>query len=165
MRQQRHRIVTVLTAAFTLGALMLAGAAGAEPQKRVETMNPSFAEAWDQAADFYDKANWRGCAQQFHTAAAVAAEDRQASRSLLRAAACAARVGQKEATDYAFQLLDKAVARGCRDADRMATDPDLAALRADPRWQPVFAKIQARDAESRKGRPLNPELARLYQED
>ena len=137
----------------------------AEARQRLETMNPSFAEAWDGAAGAYEKAEWEACAQQYYTAAAVATEDRQASRALLRAAACDARIGKKEATDFAFQLLDKAVARGCRDADRLATDPDLASLRSDPRWKAVTEKIQARDAGSRQGRPLNAELARLFQED
>jgi hypothetical protein len=135
----------------------------AEARQRAEKMNPSFAEAFNQASDLYEKANWAGCAQQFVAASAAAAEDRQASRALLRAASCAARAGEK-ATDFAFQFLDQAAARGCRDVDRLGTDPDLATLRTDPRWKPVFEKIQARAVAARKG-PLNPELARLYNED
>jgi hypothetical protein len=136
----------------------------AEARGQAETMNPSFAEASDNAADFYEKANWAGCAQQFYTAAAMAPEDRLATRALLRGAGCLARTGQKEGTDEAFKLLDKAVARGCRDADRLATDPDLASLRTDARWKPVFEQVQARAAAARKG-PLNPELESLYQAD
>jgi hypothetical protein len=161
---ERHRLVSILTAsALTFAAA--AAEAPAEARKRLETMNPSFADAWDQASDLYEKADWVGCAQQFQTAAAVAPEDRQASRSFLRAAACAARAGKKETADFAFKLLDKAAARGCRDADRLATDPDLASLRTDPRWPPVVANVEARAAESRQARPVNAELARLYQED
>jgi hypothetical protein len=115
----------------------------AEARKRAETMNPSFDEASSSAADLYEKANWAGCAQQYYTAAAMAPDDRQAARALLRAAACSARTGQKESADEAFKLLDKAVARGCQDVDRLATEPDYASLRKDPRWQPVLKKAQA----------------------
>jgi hypothetical protein len=135
----------------------------AEARQRAETMNPSFAEAYDQASDLYEKADWAGCAQQFTAAAGVAPNDRQASRALLRATACAARAGEK-ARDFAFQFLDQAAARGCRDVDRLAADPDYDSLRTDPRWKPAFGKIQAAAAAVRKG-PLNPELERLYQED
>jgi hypothetical protein len=136
----------------------------AESRQRAEKLNLSFAEAYDRASDLYEKADWAGCAQQYFTAAAAASEDRQASRALLRAAGCAARAGRKEATDFAFQFLDQAAARGCRDVDRLATDPDLATLRTDPRWKPIFEQAQARAAVARKG-PLNADLARLYDED
>ncbi len=136
----------------------------AQARKQAETMNPSFDEASSNAADFYEKANWAGCAQQYYTAAAMAPEDRLAARALLRGAACLARVGEKQGTDEAFKLLDKAVARGTRDADRLATEPDYATLRKDPRWQPVFEKVRAAAAAARKG-PVHPELESLYQED
>jgi hypothetical protein len=76
MRQQRRRIVTTL-AVF---ALTLAGAAGAE------TGRPGFDEALSSAADLYEKADWAGCARQYPTAAAMAPNDRQAARALLRGA-------------------------------------------------------------------------------
>ncbi len=82
----------------------------------------------------------------------------------MKAARCAARAGKKEATDFAFQFLDQAVAKGCRDVDTLATEPDFAALRTDPRWKPVFEKALAKAAASRKG-PLNADLERLFQED
>jgi hypothetical protein len=50
------------------------------------------------------------------------------------------------------------------DGRRGSTEPDFASLRSDPRWKPVFEKVQAKAAAARKG-PLNPELERLYQED
>jgi hypothetical protein len=136
----------------------------AEARKRTEAMNPSFADLYDQASNLYEKADWAGCGQQFVAASAAASEDRQASRALVKAARCAARAGKKEATDFAFQFLDQAVARGCRDVDTLATEPDFAALRTDPRWKPVFEKARAKAAVARKG-PLNPDLERLFQED
>jgi hypothetical protein len=136
----------------------------AESRKRAEAMNPSFADLYDQASDLYEKANWAGCAEKFVAASGAASEDRLASRALVKAARCAVRASKKEATGFAFQFLDQATARGCRDADTLATEPDFATLRTDPRWKPVFEKVQAQAAAARKG-PLNPDLVRLYQED
>jgi hypothetical protein len=136
----------------------------AEARKRAEAMNLSYADLYEQGSDLYEKADWEGCADKLVGAAEVTSEDRLASRALLRAAACAARAGAK-ATGFAFHYLDQAVARGCRDADRLATDPDYASLRQDPRWQPVFDKVQAKAAAARQGRPLNAELERLYTDD
>jgi hypothetical protein len=135
----------------------------AEARKRTEAMSPSFADLYDQASNLYEKADWAGCGQQF-VAASAASEDRQASRALVKAARCAARAGKKEATDFAFQFLDQAAAKGCRDVDTLATEPDFAALRTDPRWKPFFEKARAKAAAARKG-PLNPDLERLFQED
>jgi hypothetical protein len=131
-----------------------------------EAMSPSFADLYDQASDLYEKANWAGCAEKFVAASGAAPADRLASRALVKAARCAARAGQtrKEAAGFAFQLLDQATARGCRDVDTLATEPDFSPLRTDPRWKPVFEKVQAQAAAARKG-PLNPDLVRLYQED
>jgi hypothetical protein len=138
----------------------------AEARQRAESMNLSFADLYDQASDLYEKAQWEGCADKFVAASGVASEDRLASRALVKAARCAARAGQKEkeALGFAFQFLDQAVARGCRDVDSLATEADFAPLRSDPRWKPVFEKVQAKAAAARKG-PLNADLVRLYQED
>jgi tetratricopeptide (TPR) repeat protein len=122
----------------------------------------SFADLYDQAASLYEKADWAGCAERFAAASRAASEDRLASKALLKAARCDARAGKKEAS--AFGLLEQAAARGCRDVDTLATEPDFASLRTDPRWKPVFEKVQAQAAAARKG-PLNPELERLYRED
>lgn len=136
----------------------------AEARQRLEQMNLSFADLYEQGSDLYEKGQWEGCADKLVAAAGSTREDRLASRALLRAAACAARAGEK-ATSFAFQFLDQAVARGCRDADRLATDADYIPLRKDPRWQPLFEKVRARAAAARQGRPLNAELESLYAAD
>ncbi len=122
---------------------------------------PAFPALYDQALGSYDKADWTLCRERFAAAARVAPVERLAARAFLRAAACAA--GAKD-RDAAFRLLGEAVGHGLRDADRLATDPDLEDLRADPRWEPLAGQVKARDAASRKG-PLNAQLNRLYEED
>ncbi len=58
--------------------------------------------------------------------------------------ACAhARLGQP---DEAFAALEGAVERGWADAAHMEQDPDLAALRDDPRWKTLLAKTRANRA-------------------
>jgi tetratricopeptide (TPR) repeat protein len=152
MRRPRARIPTP----SLLLILPLAFALPAGPENV-----PGFPALYDQAADSYEKADWARCGERFAAAAKAASLDRQAARALLRAAACAARSGDK---DGAFRYLGEAAARGSRDADRIATDPDFEGLRSDPRWAPVVAGVRERDAASRKG-PVNAELTRLYEED
>lgn len=147
---------------FTLVLVLTAPVAGSAQSARAA--GPGFADLQDQASDLYEQANWAGCTEKFVAASKAASEDRLASRALVKAARCAARVSKKESTDLAFQLLDQAAARGCRDVDTLATEPDFAPLRTDPRWKPVFEKVQAKAAAARKG-PLNVDLERLYQED
>jgi hypothetical protein len=148
MPQKRHPLFLALT------ALALAGGAAAQTA-------PGFPELFDQASNSYEKADWAHCGEQFAVAAKAAPLDRQAARSLVSAAKCASRAGDKEA---AFRSLDQAAARGYRDADRVATDPDFESLRQDPRWKSFAGKVKARAAAARKG-SLNPELERLYNED
>jgi len=147
---------------FTLVLVLAAPVAGSG--QSAKATGPSFADLSDQAADLYEKANWAGCAERFTAASGAASEDRLASRALVKAARCAARAGKTESTGLAFELLGQAAARGCRDIDTLATEPDFAPLRTDPRWKPVFEKVQAKAAAARKG-PLNAELERLYEED
>ncbi len=121
----------------------------------------SFADLFDQGSELYERGHWAACAEKFTVASEATSEDRQAAKALVKAARCAARASQKDA---AFQHLDQAAAQGCRDVDTLATEPDFASLRTDPRWKPVFEKVQAKAAAARKG-PLNADLERLYQED
>jgi hypothetical protein len=133
----------------------------AESRKREESMNLDFFALYDRASNAYEKADWSGCAQQFANAASAADLDRQASRAWVAAAACAAKDKDKAGV---FYCLDQAAAHGVRDVDRLATHPDFATVRDDPRWKPLFEKAQARAAAARKG-PLNADLERLYNED
>jgi hypothetical protein len=148
MTPKRHPLLLVLT------ALALTGAAMAQTP-------PGYPELFDRASVTYEKADWTHCAGQFADAAKAASLDRQAARALVGAARCASRAGDK---DTAVGYLDQAAARGYRDADRVATDPDFDSLRQDPRWKGFVEKVKARDAAARKG-PVNPELERLYNED
>ena len=133
----------------------------AEGRKRTESLNVDFFALYDRGSDAYEKGDWHECAQRFAAAASAAGLDRQASRAWVAAAACAAK--DKDLTGV-FYCLDQAAARGGRDVDRLATHPDFAAVRDDPRWKPLFAKAQASAAAARRG-PLNADLERLYQED
>ena len=45
--------------------------------------------------------------------------------------------------DEAFAALDRAVGLGFRGLAQMEGDPDLASLRADPRWAPLKEKVEA----------------------
>ncbi len=45
--------------------------------------------------------------------------------------------------DGAFAALDEAVELGYGDVDLLRTDADLAALRADPRFEPLVARVAA----------------------
>lgn len=121
----------------------------------------SFADLFDQGSELYERGRWAACAEKFAEASEATSEDRLAAKALVKAARCAARAGQKDA---AFKHLDQAAAQGCRDVDTLATESDFTSLRSDPRWKPVFEKVEARAAAVRKG-PLNPDLERLYQED
>jgi hypothetical protein len=115
----------------------------AEARKRAESLNVDFSALYDRGSDAYEKGDWHGCGQRFAAAASAAGLDSQASRAWVDAAACAAK--DKDLTGV-FYCLDQAAARGGHDVDRLATHPDFAAVRDDPRWQPLFAKAQANAA-------------------
>jgi hypothetical protein len=60
-------------------------------------------------------------------------------------AACAfALAGKKE---EAFRYLELAIARGYANPEHMKRDSDLEPLRADPRWQPLITKAEAKRTE------------------
>jgi hypothetical protein len=96
----------------------------------------------------YERKDWATCAALFEQAL-----------SAYGAASCHAQAGHR---DPAFAALARAIDGGLRDQD-LATDPDLASLHADPRWQRELAHMAAKDAERRKS--LNAELIQIYADD
>ena len=101
-----------------------------------------------QAVAAYDQRDFAGCAALFERA-----------RDPYSAACCHAQAGNRDA---AFAAL----ARAIDDTGRlqgMANDSDLGSLHGDPRWQRELDHLAAVAAARR--RKLNPELARLYDED
>lgn len=50
---------------------------------------------------------------------------------------------QKGDTDKAFEILDKAVAKGFDDVDALEQEEDLAPLHSDTRWKTIVAKVKA----------------------
>lgn len=69
--------------------------------------------------------------------------------------------GDKET---AFQLLDKAIAAGFRNADHLKRDSDLESLHSDPRWAQVIAASEAQAAKYIKDH-RDPNKARFITED
>ena len=57
---------------------------------------------------------------------------------MLRAARISNRLGR---TDEAFAWLEKAATAGLPNPQSFQSEPDLANLRTDPRWQPIAAKV------------------------
>lgn len=80
-------------------------------------------------------------------------------------AACAwALAGGK---DKAFAYLDKATLAGWDNVAHVQTDTDLTSLHADPRWQPMLARLEATVAkrEATVNQALKKELAGIYRTD
>lgn len=71
------------------------------------------------------------CRQSFLALAQTKATPSGRAPLLYNAACCAALSGDR---DGAFSLLTRALADGFDDREQLASDPDLAPLRADPRW-------------------------------
>jgi hypothetical protein len=76
------------------------------------------------------------------------------------AACCRARGGEP---DLAFALLERVMADGFRDVAHLDRDPDLASLRADPRWSTAVAAASANHQAYLA--TVEPELLALYQAD
>jgi tetratricopeptide (TPR) repeat protein len=139
--------------ALILGALTLAGTAGAETA-------PSYQDLFQQGFAAYQSEDWPRCADRFAAAAKAATSDRQAARAYFASAACLTAAGNKDA---AFESLDKAAGKGYRDLERAQGNPQFEPLRQDPRWKTFFEGVQKRHEAYRA--KANAELARLYEED
>jgi len=126
---------------------------------RAETP-PSYRALFQQGSAAYGKEDWPGCAERFTAAAAAAPADRSAARAHFAAAACFTAAGDKE---KAFASLDKAAAKGYRDLDRAAGNPQLEPLRSDPRWKTFLEGVKTRS--EAHAATVNAELAKITRED
>jgi len=66
-------------------------------------------------------------------------------------------------TGRALDDLQRALAHGTHDLDKLAADPELAPLQRDPRWRPLLSGAAARQASEHDRR--NAELAQLVRPD
>lgn len=112
----------------------------------------------------YEAGDFPACAAAFTRAAAHARGTAQQT-AYYNAACCHARAG---ALDDGFALLRRGIDAGLRDLTGAQDDPDLARLRADPRWAEVVAAADAATAayERTLAAPaLRRELLALVAED
>jgi hypothetical protein len=122
------------------------------------TARPEFWELERTANAAYDRKDFAACGEGYRRAAE--ANGWRRAEMLYQAACCEALAARR---DGAFERLDQALAAGYRDAAQLGADPDLASLRADPRWPAILGRAREREAAHR--RSIDPELERLYQED
>ncbi|MEJ7602018.1 MAG: hypothetical protein WKG01_29245 [Kofleriaceae bacterium] len=97
----------------------------------------------------YERKDWDACA--------VALERAGDSYD---AACCRAQAGQPE---LAFPLLEREIKAGFRNIKHLESDPDLASLHRDPRWQGLFALVATEIAAYRTR--VNGELLDLFDAD
>jgi hypothetical protein len=90
----------------------------------------------------YEAGDFPACAAAFTRAAEHASGTTQQS-AYYNAACCHARAG---ALDDGFALLHRGIGAGLRDLTGANDDPDLASLRADPRWAEVVTAAAAATA-------------------
>lgn len=116
---------------------MLVACSRAKPQPATVPLASTVTAASAEAA--YDAKNWSECAAQWTALAERAAGDAK-SGALYDAACCYALDGRG---DIALATLAAALDAGYWDAEHMTTDDDLAAVRGDPRWAGLAARVQA----------------------
>ena len=91
---------------------------------------------WGLGLCEYGAGEWESAAGHFE---AAAAEPKLAAHAWYNRACCFAHLGRPDA---AFPALEQALAAGFNDAAHLGTDPDLAALRTDPRWQALVDGLE-----------------------
>jgi hypothetical protein len=89
--------------------------------------------------------DWDTCARLF-----------EAAHSWADAARCVVHTGD---TARALDDLQRSLSRGLRDLEKLRTDPELAPLSREPRWQSMF--VDAADRLEAYRTTLNPELEQL----
>lgn len=118
-----------------------------------------------EATAAYEAQRYAACARGFTEVAAHLAVGSRQRGALYNAACCHALAGE---LDAGFAALDRAVALGLRDRAQLLDDPDLATVRADPRWAPWLARFDASVAaweQTLGAAPLRRELLALVVED
>lgn len=118
-----------------------------------------------EATAAYEAKQYAACARGFTEVAAHLAVPSRQRGALYNAACCHALAGE---LDAGFAALDRAVALGLRDRGQLLGDPDLAPVRADPRWAPWLARFDADVAaweQTLGDAPLRRELLALVVED
>ncbi len=161
-----------LVRSSVLSVLVLAGACAA-PTVRPSSAAPSSSamavtdepSLVARAESAYAEKRYPECARFFEQARATAQSESK-QRSFAYNAACCHALGGN--VDAAFAMLGRAQEAGLRDLLGAEQDPDLGAVRADPRWPAFVAASEARNAawEQSLGAPeLRRELLALVAED
>ncbi len=117
----------------------------------------SAVELYDKAFTAYEQKNYRECGRLFGLAFTAGGED---AGAYFQAACCLALGGDK---DGAFRRLHEALDRGLGPLEAVATESEIATLRADRRWRGVQAKVDA--VRARRDEPLRAELLKMEQDD
>jgi len=91
----------------------------------------------------YESGDW-GRAAELSLVVAAGRQGERRGSALVQAACCLTLAGD---ADAAFAAVAGAVDAGMFDLERLGTDEDLAALRADPRWTGLNARAAERAAE------------------
>jgi hypothetical protein len=149
-------VLLVAMACATKEPSPTAGAAGSSAARTTAAVapppRPSFARRRALTAQGKAAAatgDWDSCGKLFEYA-----------HEWLDAARC---VAHTRDTNRAMEDLQHALARGHHDLDEVATDPELAPLRRDPRWRDLMDSTAARQAGEHAR--ANAELAQLVHPD
>lgn len=124
--------MTRVRSLLVAGLLVAAGALAEEPCSIAAALAAYTAGDYPRAADLFERA--RGCAR-------FEATDHYN-------AACAQALAGR--ADAAFASLQRAVALGWANVEHLGGDPDLASLRADPRWASVVRATETLAASDRR---------------
>ena len=104
--------------------------------EQVVRLNPVQPNYWySLGAAHYNARNYRAAIPAFEKAAALGAPIMGAYYSVYQIARCHARAGDK---DLALAALERAFTLGYPSLSQPATDPELASLRADPRFRKLL---------------------------
>lgn len=151
---------TYLPTLFALFALSSAVLSWIPPQQSPPSAPPSptVEELVKEGAAAYQRNEYARSARLFQEAVAKGARE----SSVIYDAACSTALAGDKQT--AFQLLDKAIAAGFRNAEHLKQDSDLESLHNDPRWAKLIAASEAQQAKYIKDHS-DPNKTRFITED